>query len=268
LLFEHNVESMIPRRHFEASRNPIAKLFWRLQWRRMERYERETCRRFTATVAVSETDQRYLKKLSGIDNVFVIPTGVDTNFFSPREEPVKEKSLVFTGSMDWLPNEDAIKFFAREILGKIKRSIPTVQLTVVGRNPSQSLLKALEAYPEITVTGRVDDVRPYIASHALYIIPLRIGGGTRIKAYEAMAMGKAVVSTTIGVEGLPIRDGEYVVLADNAAAFAEAIVELLCHDESREKLALRAMNFVRYNFSWVHAAQVFAEACRRVAAPA
>ena len=132
---------MIPRRHFETSRNSVAKFFWWLQWRRMERYERETCRKFSATVAVSESDKRYLAELSGTVTIFAIPTGVDTAYFAPREEPVKENSLVFTGSMDWLANEDAIRFFAREILGKIKCAIPNVQLTVVGRNPSQSLIK-------------------------------------------------------------------------------------------------------------------------------
>jgi len=268
LLFEHNIESVIPRRHFETSRNPLAKLFWWLQWRRMERYERDTCRKFTGTVTVSETDKTYLEELAGKGKVFAIPTGVDTSFFAPREEPVKKNSLVFTGSMDWLPNEDAIKFFAREILGEIKRVIPTVQLTVVGRNPSQSLIKDLEAYPEITVTGRVEDVRPFISSHALYIIPLRIGGGTRIKAYEAMAMGKAVVSTAVGVEGLPLKDGEHVVLAEGAESFAQAIVKLLHQDEFREALALRGMDFVRRNFSWGTASELFVDACRKVAARA
>jgi glycosyltransferase involved in cell wall biosynthesis len=265
LLFEHNIESAIPRRHFETSRNRLARFFWWLQWRRMERYERETCRKFSATVTVSETDKTYLEELAGIGKVFAIPTGVDTRFFVPREEPVKNNSLVFTGSMDWLPNEDAIKFFAREILGAVKRVIPTVQLTVVGRNPSQSLIKEIEAYPEITITGRVEDVRPFISSHALYIIPLRIGGGTRIKAYEAMAMGKAVVSTSVGVEGLPLKDGEHVVLAEGAESFAQAIVKLLHQDEFREALAFRGMDFVRRNFSWGMAADVFVDACRKVA---
>jgi glycosyltransferase involved in cell wall biosynthesis len=266
LLFEHNIESVIPRRHFEASRNPIAKFFWWLQWRRMERYEKEACSKFNGVVTVSDNDRDILEREFGAKNVFTIPTGVDTQFFSPREEPVNENSLVFTGSMDWLPNEDAIRFFAHEILGKIKCAIPTVRLTVVGRNPSQGLIKELEAYPEITVTGRVDDVRPFISSHALYIIPLRIGGGTRIKAYEAMAMGKAVVSTTMGVEGLPVKNGQHVVLADDAETFAQAIVKLLQQYECSEALALRGMDFVRRNFSWGKAAQVFAKACQEIAA--
>jgi glycosyltransferase involved in cell wall biosynthesis len=268
LLFEHNIESIILRRHFETSRNPLEKFFWWLQWRRMERYEKETCRKFTCTATVSKTDKNYLVESAGVESIFAIPTGVDTHYFAPREEPVKENSLVFTGSMDWLPNEDAVKFFAQEILGKIKQAIPTVRLTVVGRNPSHSLVKEVEAYPEITLTGRVEDVRPFIASHAVYVIPLRIGGGTRIKAYEAMAMGKAVVSTTVGVEGLPVKDGDHVVLADTSADFAEAVIELLLNQRRRELMGSVASCFVRQRFSWEKAADEFANICREVVASA
>src|SRR5581483_11300010 len=114
------------------------------------------------------------------------------------------------------PNEDAILFFAREMLGEIKKHIPDVKLTVVGRNLSRRLLSALRRYPEIEVVGWVKDIRPFVSRHALYIIPLRIGGGTRIKAYEAMAMGKTMVSTRVGVEGLPVVDGRHLLLADEA----------------------------------------------------
>lgn len=263
LLFEHNIESVIPRRHFETTRNPIAKLFWWLQWRRMERYEKETCRRFTATVTVSETDKKCLEEF-GIEKVFAIPTGVDTDYFAPRENQVNKNSLVFTGSMDWLPNEDGIQFFVRDILPRIKQKVPDITLTVVGRNPSRRLLNEVKANSEVTVTGRVDDVRPYMSSHALYIIPLRIGGGTRIKAYEAMAMGRAVVSTQVGVEGLPVRHGEELIIADEPEQFASAIVRLLEDVAGREKLECNARSLVQRHFSWKAVADSFADVCRRV----
>jgi glycosyltransferase involved in cell wall biosynthesis len=266
LLFQHNVESMIARRHCDSAKNPLTRLFWWIQWQRMRRYEKETCAKFNGIVAVSEQDKKVLEQDFGAKNVFTIPTGVDTDFFSPREDKVEKNSLVFTGSMDWLPNEDAILFFAREILGRIKLQVPEVKLTVVGRNPSRRLVAELKQYPEIDVVGWVKDVRPFISSHALYVIPLRIGGGTRIKVYEAMAMGKAIVSTAVGIEGLPLKDGEHVALADSSEAFAQATIKLLQQDESREAIALRGMNFVRHNFSWGKAAHVFADACRSVAA--
>lgn len=261
LLFQHNIESVISRRHFEISSNPIAKVFWWLQWRRMERYEKDTCRKFTGTVTVSETDRVRLKNNFGIKNVFAIPTGVDTDYFAPREVPVEVNSLVFTGSMDWLPNEDAILFFVREILGKIKERIPGITLTVVGRNPSQRLLSRLKKHSEIKVVGWVEDVRPYIGGHAIYIIPLRIGGGTRIKAYEAMAMGKAVVSTRVGMEGLGVQDREHVVFADTADEFAEAVVGLLRNNERRKRIEVAARNFVLHNLSWDKVADSFANIC-------
>ena len=169
--------------------------------------------------------------------------------------------------MDWLPNEDAIQFFVRDILGKVREQIPDVKLTVVGRNPSRYLLNLLKSYPEVAVTGWVSDVRPYITSHALYIIPLRIGGGTRIKAYEAMAMGKAMVSTTVGIEGLPVRNGEHLVIADNPTQFAAEVVRLLRDMKARSRLENNAKSFVQKHFSWDSAAAAFADICRQVAQP-
>ena len=264
LLFEHNIESVIPRRHFETSRNPIAKLFWWLQWRRMERYEKEACGKFTGTVTVSETDKKCLTDF-GVENVFAIPTGVDTNYFAPREVEVVKNSLVFTGSMDWLPNEDAIHFFIRDILPIVKQQIPDVTFTVVGRNPSRRLLNEIKSHSEVTVTGRVDDVRSYMSSHMLYVIPLRIGGGTRIKAYEAMAMGKAIVSTQVGVEGLPVRHGEQLVIADDPEKFAANIVHLLRDAAARISIETAARSLVEHHFGWQAVAESFANVCYHAA---
>jgi glycosyltransferase involved in cell wall biosynthesis len=267
LLFQHNVELVIPRRHFEVATNPILKCFWWLQWRKMERYEREMCRRFDGTIAVSETDKALLEGKLGARNVFSVPTGVDCDYFSPSQEIQEKNSLVFTGSMDWLPNEDAILFFARDILPLIKKDVPDVRLTVVGRNPSRGLLHETKKYPEIEIVGWVNDVRPYIARHSVYIIPLRIGGGTRIKAYEAMAMGKAIVSTRIGVEGLPVQDGRNVILADAAEEFAQATVRLLQDSEVRNRLERNARAFVQTDVSWQRVSHVFADICRKIADP-
>lgn len=261
ILFQHNVESVILRRHYETTRNPIAKLFWWLEWRKMDRYERAACQRFTAIVAVSQIDQKILEQNYSAKQAYTIPTGIDTEYFSPSGGSIEKNSLVFTGSMDWLPNEDAILFFAHEILGKVKGSIPNVKLTVVGRNPSPRLLNETKKCPEIQVVGRVEDVRPYINNHTLYIIPLRIGGGTRIKVYEAMAMGKAVVSTSVGTEGLPVEDGKHVFLADGAEPFAEAVIKLLIDTETRRRIEISGRDYVRKNFSWAKSAEVFADIC-------
>jgi glycosyltransferase involved in cell wall biosynthesis len=265
LLFQHNVESVIVRRHWELATNPALKLFWWTQWRKMARYERDACRRFDGVATVSELDKLTLERDFGARNVFAIPTGVDTTFFQPGTAPPNENTLVFTGAMDWLPNEDAIIFFAEEILGRVRAIIPSVKLAVVGRNPSRRLLERMKRYPEVSVVGRVDDIRPLVHRHAVYIIPLRIGGGTRIKAYEAMAMAKPVVSTRVGVEGLPVRDGDHVVLADRPDDFAAAVVRLLKDTTARNALGSRARAYVETHASWRHAGAVLAEACRSVA---
>jgi glycosyltransferase involved in cell wall biosynthesis len=160
--------------------------------------------------------------------------------------------LIFTGSMDWLPNEDAMLYFCRDVMPAIRAEVPDATLTIVGRTPTPAVKKLAEAHG-VTVTGRVDDVRPYMRDAAVYIVPLRIGGGTRLKIFEAMAMGKAVVSTTIGAEGLPVTDGEHVLLADEPTTFARAVVHLIRDTEHRRRLeaAARALVLARYDWSAV-----------------
>ena len=266
LLFQHNVESMIFERHARTASNPLVRRFWRSQWRKMERFERDACRWFTGVVAVSEADRAVFAERFGAQRTFVIPTAVDAEYFKPSPTPVVDGRIVFTGSMDWLPNEDAIVFFAEEILPRILARVPGATLTVVGRSPSPSLQRRLAAHPAVTLTGRVDDVRPYVAEAAVYVIPLRIGGGTRIKAYEAMAMGKAMVSTPIGIEGLPLRNGENFVEAERGTDFADAVIDLLENAGRRRQLGESARRFVETSCSWANAAEAFVAACRGVMA--
>ncbi len=210
LLFQHNVESMIIHRHIKTSRHIIMKLFWWLQYVKMYHYEKSMCRTFDGVVAVSELDREYIQTQYGAPRALSIPTGVDTDDLTPWDGEPEANRLIFVGSMDWLPNEDAILYFAQHILPRIRQVIPEVTLSVVGRNPSPHLRQKLAHEPAIDLIGWVDDVRPFIARHAVYIVPLRIGGGTRIKIYEAMAMGKAIVSTPIGAEGLPVEHGRHI----------------------------------------------------------
>jgi sugar transferase (PEP-CTERM/EpsH1 system associated) len=267
VLFQHNVESMIFERHAQKAGNALLRGFWRSQWRKMERFEREACGRFAGVVAVSEADRALFAERFGARRTFAIPTAVDAQYFQPDVTPVVDGRIVFTGSMDWLPNEDAVLFFSEEILPRITARVPGATFAVVGRRPSRRLLRRLGTRPEISITGRVDDVRPHLARAAAYVIPLRIGGGTRIKAYEAMAMAKSVVSTSIGVEGLPVRDGEHLVLAERPEDFADAVIGLLQEPERRQRLGEAARRFVDGSFTWPSAAQAFIDACRAVAQP-
>jgi glycosyltransferase involved in cell wall biosynthesis len=262
VLFQHNVEAMIWKRHYEVQSNPLKKLYLRNQWKKSFRYERDACRRFDRVVAVSEEDRLRMEREYALSEVADVPTGVDTEFFRPRGEPARSPhNLVFTGSMDWLPNEDAIQYFTKEILPLIRRSVPGVSLTVVGRNPYPSLIELSKRDPSVIVTGRVEDVRPYMERAAAYIVPIRVGGGTRLKIYEAMAMEKPIVSTTVGAEGLPVRDGEELILADEAEAFAAGVVRVLQDESFARDLGRRAARIVRESFGWDRVSERFAEIC-------
>lgn len=262
LLFQHNVEALIWRRHAEHQRNRLARLLFETQWRRMQAFERKACRRYDAVVAVSPQDRAMIEQEYGAPVVLDIPTGVDTGYFRPSGSvEVEPYQLAFTGSMDWLPNDDAMKYFVRAILPRIRASCPQVSLTIVGRKPFPSLTALSREDPTIRVTGQVDDVRPYLERAAVYVIPLRIGGGTRLKVFEAMAMGKAVVSTSIGVEGLPIVHGTDALVADEPDAFADAVVRLLRDRAAARRLGQAAAGKVRAQFGWRPVADSFVRAC-------
>jgi len=262
VMFTHNVESEIWRRHAETKSDAIGRLLYDAQYRRMLRYERRMLARFDGILAVSAADRETFARLypGAIHQpVHVVPTGVDTEYFAPaagRSQlsavSSQPSNLIFTGSMDWLPNEDAMLYFCRDVLPAIRAEIPEVALTIVGRTPTPAVKKLAEERG-VTVTGRVDDVRPFMRDAAVYIVPLRVGGGTRLKIFEAMAMGKAVVSTTIGAEGLPVADGEHVLLADDAATFARAVVHLIRDTGHRTRIeaAARALVLARYDWSAV-----------------
>ena len=267
ILFQHNVESMIWERHYETQ-SGLHRAYFYGQWRKMLDYERKACSRFDAVVAVSKADRDFFLNQFGIDNVYDVPTGVDIDYFHPFKVPSRPFELVFTGSMDWLPNVDGIRYFVLEILPLIAAEIPDVSLNVVGRNPSASVRSLAENNRRVCVTGGVPDVRPYLASGAVYVVPLRVGGGTRLKIFEAMAMGKPVVSTSIGAEGLPLRPDQEIFLADQPEEFARAVVRLLRNRRLAEQIGLQSRRLMEERFGWDNAADSFAMICEEVVANA
>ncbi len=268
ILFTHNVEAEIWRRHAETAGNPLARLLLGQQWTRMLRFERSALERFDLTLAVSEADRETFRRLypDALQTpAHVVQTGVDTTYFAPAGAPERPAHLVFTGSMDWLPNEDGMLYFVRDILPRIRQVEPEATLSIIGRAPTPAV-KRLAAEAGIEVTGRVDDVRPHIAAGAVYVVPLRIGGGTRLKIFEAMAMGKAVVSTTVGAEGLPVTPGQDVVIADEPARFAQAVVHMIRDVSARRRIEEEARRVVVERYDWSAVAQDFEDALGRVVA--
>jgi sugar transferase (PEP-CTERM/EpsH1 system associated) len=250
VLFTHNVEAQIWERQFQVARNPIWKVACYREFRTTEKMERKFLKRAEHVLAVSETDKEFFSRFIDPAKVFVVPTGVDIDYFRPSAEPEKPKKIVFTGSMDWLANEDGILYFAEKVLPLIRKEIPEATLDVVGRRPSAKLKRIAAGIPGVTVTGTVADVRPYIGTASVYVVPLLVGGGTRIKIFEAMAMGKAVVSTSIGAEGLPVTHEENILLADDAVGTSRQVIMLLRNPQMRAELGKSARQLVEQNYSW------------------
>jgi sugar transferase (PEP-CTERM/EpsH1 system associated) len=260
VFFAHNVEHMIWKRLSETETRIWLRPLLALEWHKMRRYEAEVCRRARLTLAVSPVDWELLAARAPGAHGRAIPTGVDVSYFAPNGSSEAPAQLVFTGSMDWRPNEDAILYFLEAILPIVRRDAPQTRLTVVGRNPSPRLRKQA-AKTGAYVTGTVDDVRPYVAQAAVYVVPLRIGGGTRLKIFEALAMGKAVVSTTIGAEGLPLAHGEHFLRADEPVDFARAVVSLLRDPARRRRLGDAGRRLVEKRHAWPRVAHEFAQRC-------
>ena len=268
VMFTHNVEAEIFHRHTEIARNPLKRAIWRNQADKMKQYERELLSRFTAVVAVAERDREYFQREYGVRNVSVIPTGVDLGYFtyggSAALEDGDSGTVVFTGSMDWMANVDGVEFLMDAVWPAVSRARPRARCVIVGRSPPPALVERARARGlNWEFTGFVDDVRPFVHNAHVYAIPLRVGGGTRIKVYEAMAMGCPVVSTRIGVEGLPVEHDRHFLEADSADSMAAAVLSLLDDRERRHRLSEQARRFVEENMSACRAAQAFEQICLR-----
>jgi polysaccharide biosynthesis protein PslH len=263
VLFQHNVEALIWKRLAEVAPAGSRRAYVSMQWRRMVRFEARECRRYARVVAVSETDKALLEEEYGLEGVAVVPTGVDIDYFRPDPEVKRDdRRIVFTGSMDWMPNQDGITWFIDRVLPLVRQRIPDVRLDVVGRHPPRNLVERGAADDTVHVTGFVEDIRPWVQQAAVAVVPLRVGGGTRLKIYEAMAMETPLVSTTIGAEGLPLREGNDFLRADTPAAFADAVIGLLLAPGRAQALGTRAAKRVRAEFGWDRVVEVFEGICR------
>lgn len=263
--FTHNVEAEIFARHAAQARNPVMRWIWRSQHAKMQRYEGESLRRFTSVVAVSERDAQQLRSQCALPSVSTIPTGVDLDFFGYAPGPPVDKrhppTVVFTGSMDWDANVDGVRHFLLETWPLIQAERPEAQFIIVGRKPPAALVEQARALRGVRCTGFVDDVRLYVQAAHAFVIPLRVGGGTRIKAFEAMAMGCPVVSTSIGIEGLDVSPDRHFLLRDDAAGQARAVLELFANEALRSELSRRARECVESRFGHRVAAQAFERIC-------
>lgn len=267
IVFQHNVESTIWKRHTEAATNPLRRWICGTEYKLTRAFEEDAGKRAAGQITVSEDEEHILRDQRGMKNVLGwVPTGVDCDYFAETATSsagAAPATLAFLGSMDWHANVDAMEHFVRHSYPSIKKRCPSVRLILIGRNPAPSIRELAAADSSIEVTGTVDDVRPHLAKASIMILPLRVGGGTRIKVFEGMAAGLALVSSRIGVEGLPVVDGQHALLADDPAAFADAVVSLIENHDRRRAMAAHARDWVQANFSWQTATQKFFDLCQR-----
>ncbi len=257
LIFDnHNCEYLLQQRNaFTDLRLPrrwAAAAYSLVQWQKLRRYEAAALRDADAVVAVSEADRAALLALGISTPITVVSNGIDLDEYQPAPRPAStSRTLVFTGKMDYRPNIDAVLWFAQSVLPSILARAPDARFQIVGMNPHPRL-DVLRSHPSIEITGAVTDTRPYIHNAAAYIIPMRVGGGTRFKALEAMACGAAIVSTRLGVEGIGVRNEAEVLLADAPEAFAQAVLRLLDDADGalHHKLGAQGRRFVEQHYGW------------------
>lgn len=244
----HNIESMIWNRYYENETNILKKAYIKIQARKIESFEKEVWRLMDGIITVSPVEKIQIERRATGIPVELVENGVDMDHFSPTEQLPEQGNIVFTGSMDWRPNQDAALFFLDEIFPLLRKQYEKLRFYIVGRNPPHFLRK--RGTDDIIITGTVEDIRPYLRKAALVVVPLRIGGGSRLKILEAMAMRKPVVSTSVGAEGLEISDGENILLAQSPEDFAHECLRLLDDPDHSSRLGEKGLQLVKSRYRW------------------
>lgn len=259
LIMAHNIEATVWRRRAECAPNLMERLFMGMQAWKMARFEKTCFSKAGRVVAVSAEEQK-TAKLWGARMTSLVSNGVDTQYLHPTDEPGERDSLLFLGSLDWQPNRDALLYLLREILPRIQATNPQAKLRVVGRQPATRLREQVEGLSGVEWVGEVPDIRPHFVRAAVVLVPLRIGGGSRIKILESMSMGKAVVTTRIGAEGLDVVSGNHCLIADSPAEFSRSVAQLLDAPERAAELGRKGRELVMKQYDWNILARTLAQA--------
>jgi len=262
VLDEHNVEYEVRARSAAVAAPGPRKVYDSLNWRKLRAEEERSWRAVAACAVTSERDEASIRMASPDTPTAVVPNAVDTQYFSPASGPADPLSVLFFGTMAYYPNVDAVVFFLREVMPRLRRSHPSVRLRIVGSLPPRAVTQL--AGPDVTITGFVDDVRPYLERASVVVAPLRIGGGTRLKILEAMAMGRPVVSTAVGAEGLAARHGREALIADDAESFAAQVARVLDDHDLAARIGLAARRLVEERYDWRASARVLEALYRKV----
>jgi glycosyltransferase involved in cell wall biosynthesis len=248
VLNAHNVEHELLQRRIDIETRPLLRIFLRTQVDRLRRFETAVCHRASRILACSQTDAQQLAALAPQTPITVVPNGVDTQAISASENPPRANRMIFVGQMSWFPNRDGVVWFLEDILPRIVKARPDAQFALVGKNAGLQVPPSLAT--NVQLLGFVDDLVPVMQEAAVYVVPLRAGSGTRLKVLEAMAFGKAIVTTHIGSEGIALDDGENAVYADSAEDFAAAVVRAMDDPTLVARLGLRARALAVARYDW------------------
>jgi glycosyltransferase involved in cell wall biosynthesis len=247
----HNVESLIWQRYYETEPSPIKRWYIKGQWHKYERCERHIYGGATRVVTCTEEDATIVRGSFGMPNVDVVENGIDKGYFDAVADGTREpKQILFLGALDYRPNVDAVNLLLDRIFPAVRTRESEARLCIVGRNPAAALVQRVAAAPNVEVHANVQDVRPFLAHSGVMAVPLRIGGGSRLKILEALAVGLPVVSTRVGAEGLELSDGQEIDLVDDVERMADRLVEVICHPARARALAERGRQLVRERYDW------------------
>jgi glycosyltransferase involved in cell wall biosynthesis len=250
ILYEHNIESEIAGRYARLEKNIFKKAFAYLEYFKFNLLQKKMWAKFDLCIACSDLDKLVMEAVTGKNKVITVNNGVDLEYFTPQATQVEPDSLVYTGQIGWHPNEDALLYFTKKIMPLIKKQVPDLKLWIVGDDPSAKIKALAQKDSQITITGFVNDVRAYVAKAAVFIVPLRIGSGTRIKILEALSMKKAVISTSVGCEGLELKNNEHLLIRDNPQEFAQGVIDLLRDENLRLRLGENGRRLVEEKYNW------------------
>jgi glycosyltransferase involved in cell wall biosynthesis len=265
VLTHQNIESQLMRRRAEFEHGPLNRRYVLLQASRLRRYEAAVCGRFPLNITVSQADANLLAEICPRVRTEVVPNGVDTEYFQPAWGQ-ESAAVVFTGGMNMFANRDAVEWFLDFVWPLIKARRPETKFFAIGQRPSQKLLEATRRDPSVIAPGHVADVRPWVQQAAAYIVPMRVGGGTRLKVVDAMAQGKAIVSTRLGTEGIDGTPGIHFLNADEPGAFADSVIRLIEQPEERRRLGEAARDRAESHYTWPVQGQRLIAAYQRVLA--
>lgn len=259
VLTHHNIESKLMERRADRESSPMARMALRRESSKLRRYEARMAPRFDVNVTMSPVDEAILRDLAPTAATAVVPNGVDIDYFNPAPDP-ESPVMIYTGGMNMFANRDAVLHFRNDIWPLIAARVPDARFVAVGQDPPPELRAWAASDQRIEVTGKVPDIRPHVARAAVYVVPLRVGGGTRLKVLDAMASGKAIVSTSIGCEGIEAEDGRDLLMADTPRAFAETVVSLLQDSGRRQELGRNARALVEARYTWAAIGKRLADA--------